>query len=105
MVCLTTKTPTTERNPIMFDIFNMLKKNEENKTMQVTRETIIGDILDMDQTTAPYFMEIGMQALPQAAQTASNIWRSPLLLRAPPFLRASRQGLQRWGWFSKPRDA
>lgn len=44
----------------MFDIFNMLKKNEENKTMQVTRETIIGDILDMDQTTAPYFMEIGM---------------------------------------------
>ena len=28
MVCLTTKTPTTERNPIMFDIFNMLKKNE-----------------------------------------------------------------------------
>ena len=38
----------------MFDIFNMLKKNEENKTMQVTRETIIGDILDMDQTTAPY---------------------------------------------------
>ena len=63
MVCLTTKTPTTERNPIMFDIFNMLKKNEENKTMQVTRETIIGDILDMDQTTAPYFMEIGMHCL------------------------------------------
>ena len=47
----------------MFDIFNMLKKNEENKTMQVTRETIIGDILDMDQTTAPYFMEIGMHCL------------------------------------------
>ena len=47
----------------MFDIFNMLKKNEENKTMQVTRETIIGDILDMDRTTAPYFMEIGMHCL------------------------------------------
>ena len=31
--------------------------------MQVTRETIIGDILDMDQTTAPYFMEIGMHCL------------------------------------------
>lgn len=39
----------------MFDIFNMLKKNEENKTMQVTRETIIGDILDMDQTTALFY--------------------------------------------------
>ena len=30
---------------------------------QVTRETIIGDILDMDQSTAPYFMEIGMHCL------------------------------------------
>ena len=55
----------------MFDIFNMLKKNEENKTMQVTRETIIGDILDMDQTTAPYFMEIGMHCLGCPVTTAS----------------------------------
>ena len=74
----------------MFDIFNMLKKNEENKTMQVTRETIIGDILDMDQTTAPYFMEIGMHCLgcplPAARPllrpvrstvwTATSCWRS-----------------------------
>ena len=44
----------------MFDIFNMLKKEEHNAPKQVTRETIIGDILDMDQTTAPYFREIGM---------------------------------------------
>ncbi len=47
----------------MFDIFNMLKKEEHKNAKQVTRETIIGDILDMDQTTAPYFMEIG-HALP-----------------------------------------
>ena len=40
MVCLTTKTPTTERNPIMFDIFNMLKKNEENKTMQDRKSVV-----------------------------------------------------------------
>lgn len=74
----------------MFDIFNMLKKNEENKTMQVTRETIIGDILDMDQTTAPYFMEIGMHCLaaplpaakplPRPVRstvwTATSCWRS-----------------------------
>ena len=73
MVCLTTKTPTTERNLIMFDIFNMLKKNEENKTMQVTRETIIGDILDMDQTTAPYFMEIGMHCLGCPASRGESI--------------------------------
>ena len=48
----------------MFDIFNMLKKDENTAApKQVTRETIIGDILDMDQTTAPYFMEIGMHCL------------------------------------------
>ena len=46
----------------MFDIFNMLKKNEENKTMQVPRETIIGDILDMDQTTAPGMHCLGCPA-------------------------------------------
>ena len=33
----------------MFDIFDMLKKDEKKAEMkQVTRETIIGDILDMD---------------------------------------------------------
>ena len=57
----------------MFDIFNMLKKNEENKTMQVTRETIIGDILDMDQSTAPYFMEIGMHCLGCPASRGETI--------------------------------
>ena len=57
----------------MFDIFNMLKKNEENKTMQVTRETIIGDILDMDQSTAPYFMEIGMHCLGCPASRGESI--------------------------------
>lgn len=30
---------------------------------QVTKDTIIGDILDMDQTTAQYFFEIGMHCL------------------------------------------
>ena len=47
----------------MFDIFNMLKKEEHSAPKQVTRDTIIGDILDMDQSTAPYFMEIGMHCL------------------------------------------
>ena len=48
----------------MFDIFNMLKKDEKTAApKQVTRETIIGDILDMDQTTAPFFLEMGMHCL------------------------------------------
>ncbi len=29
----------------------------------VTKDTIIGDILDMDRTTAPYFLEMGMHCL------------------------------------------
>ena len=31
--------------------------------MVVTRETIIGEILDADMNTAPYFLEIGMHCL------------------------------------------
>ena len=28
-----------------------------------TKDTIVGDILDIDRTTAPYFLEIGMHCL------------------------------------------
>jgi len=31
--------------------------------MQITKDTIIGDILDQDQTIAPYFLEMGMHCL------------------------------------------
>lgn len=31
--------------------------------MQITKETKIGDILSMDATTAPYFLEMGMHCL------------------------------------------
>ena len=31
--------------------------------MEITKNTIIGDILDMDATTAPYFLEMGMHCL------------------------------------------
>ena len=65
----------------MFDIFNMLKKEEHKDAKQVTRETIIGDILDMDQTTAPYFMEIGMHCL-AALHPAARASRRPVLSTA-----------------------
>lgn len=29
----------------------------------ITKDTLIGDILDQDQTTAQYFMEMGMHCL------------------------------------------
>lgn len=31
--------------------------------MTITKDTIIGEILDIDQTTAPIFLEIGMHCL------------------------------------------
>lgn len=31
--------------------------------MELTKDTIIGDILDADRTTAPYFLEMGMHCL------------------------------------------
>lgn len=29
----------------------------------ITKDTIIGDILDLDETTAPFFFEMGMHCL------------------------------------------
>jgi hybrid cluster-associated redox disulfide protein len=31
--------------------------------MTITEDTIIGDILDADRTTAPYFLDMGMHCL------------------------------------------
>jgi len=30
---------------------------------EITKDTIIGDILDIDNTTAPFFLEMGMHCL------------------------------------------
>lgn len=30
---------------------------------EITKDTIIGDILDIDATTAPFFLEMGMHCL------------------------------------------
>ena len=65
--------PKQKGKNIMFDILNMLKKEEHKDAKQVTRDTIIGDILDMDQTTAPYFMEIGMHCLGCPASRGESI--------------------------------
>ena len=31
--------------------------------MEITKDTLLGDILTMDPTTAPYFFEMGMHCL------------------------------------------
>lgn len=39
------------------------KDDKPAEPMLVTKDTIIGEILDEDETTAPYFLEIGMHCL------------------------------------------
>ncbi len=56
----------------MFDNYNKLKKDDKTAPKE-TRETIIGDILDMDDSTAPYFMEIGMHCLGCPASRGETI--------------------------------
>ncbi len=56
----------------MFELFG--KKDEKTAApAKVTRDTIIGDILDMDETTAPYFFEIGMHCLGCPASRGESI--------------------------------
>ena len=41
--------------------------------MEVTKDTIIGDILDFDGETAKFFLEIGMHCLGCALATAESL--------------------------------
>ena len=41
--------------------------------MQITKDTIIGDILDADFEVAPYFLEIGMHCLGCPASRGETI--------------------------------
>ena len=41
--------------------------------MIITKDTIIGDILDADRTTAPYFLEMGMHCLGCPASRGESI--------------------------------
>lgn len=41
--------------------------------MLITKDSIIGDILDLDKTTAPFFMEMGMHCLGCPASRGETI--------------------------------
>lgn len=52
----------------------LYKKHERLVTiMEITRETIIGDILDIAPETAPFFLEIGMHCLGCPASRGETI--------------------------------
>ena len=40
-----------------------LSNRKDVFVLAITTDTLIGDILDMDRTTAPYFLEMGMHCL------------------------------------------
>ena len=48
---------------LMDSIKKILNIRKENPKMNVTKETLIGDILDHDVETARFFFEIGMHCL------------------------------------------
>ena len=40
---------------------------------QINRQTVIGDILDLDGTTAPFFLEMGMHCLGCPASRGESV--------------------------------
>ena len=40
-----------------------LSNRKDVFVLAITKDTLIGDILDKDRTTAPYFLEMGMHCL------------------------------------------
>ena len=55
----------------MFNLFG--NKKEAKLFPEITGDTIVGDVLDMDETTAPYFQEIGMHCLGCPASRGETI--------------------------------
>lgn len=45
------------------DKIKYIFESEEKQMAQITKDTIIGDILDMNMDTAPFFLEMGMHCL------------------------------------------
>jgi hybrid cluster-associated redox disulfide protein len=45
----------------------------ENMKLQVTKDTLIGEVLNADNTTVPYFFEMGMHCLGCPASSAESL--------------------------------
>lgn len=54
----------------MFDLF---KKLNNTAPVQVTKDTVIGDLMDIDSSVAPLLMEIGMHCLGCPASRGETI--------------------------------
>ena len=54
-------------------LFIMISNGERKDKMKVTKQSIIGDILDFDRETAQFFFEIGMHCLGCPASRGESI--------------------------------
>ena len=59
---------------------------------QITKDTIIGDILDMDKTTAPFFLEMGMHCLGCPASRGESVEQALSLIHIFPLYAKSAGG-------------
>lgn len=50
-------------NKFNINVYNIDVKKRRSFDLTVDKNTIIGDILDFDETTAQYFLEMGMHCL------------------------------------------
>ena len=57
----------------------------------VTKDTIIGDIMDADENTAPYFMEMGMHCLFCPASRGETLEEACALRRPAAFSGGERR--------------
>ena len=62
---------TFRHNSYIIIMYKYIQKEEF--TMKVTKESIIGDILDFDRGTAEFFFEIGMHCLGCPASRGESI--------------------------------
>lgn len=46
--------------------------------MKITKDTIIGDIIDIDPSTTPYFLEMGMHCLGCPASRGETLEEAPV---------------------------
>jgi hybrid cluster-associated redox disulfide protein len=51
--------------------------------MIITKDTLIGEILNADQTTAPYFLEMGMHCLGCPSSTGESLAEACLVHGVP----------------------
>ena len=56
----------------------------------ITKDTIIGEILDLDQTTAPFFLEMGMHCLGCPSSRGETVEQACCLLYTSPSPRDTR---------------